>query len=132
MNTATEGIAVSIEDSIKSNPTLFKAVTNATEFFEVGLDHIDLKAQIKAINPAIRWSINEEQILQLEYREELPGEPPYHFRSKIPVARMLDAVDRKSLILQLLQSVNDRRYRSVIKKFEQMIQEREEAEANGQ
>lgn len=132
MNTATERIAVSIEDSIKSNPTLFKAVTNATEFFESGLDHIDLKAQIKAIHPAIRWSVNEEQILQLEYREELPDEVPYQYRSRIPVARMLDAVDRKSLILQLLQSVNDRRYRSVITKFEQMIQEREEAEANGQ
>lgn len=132
MSTATEGIAVSIEDSIKSNPILFKAVTNATEFFEVELNHIDLKAQIKAIHPAIRWSVNEEQILQLEYREELPDETPYQNRSRISVARMLDAVERKSLILQLLQSVNDRRYRSVITKFEQMIQEREEAEANGQ
>ena len=106
-------------------------MTNATEFFESGLDHIDLKAQIKAIHPAIRWSVNEEQILQLEYREELPDEPPYQNRSRITVAQMLDAVERKSLILQLLQSVNDRRYRSVITKFKQMIEEREEAEANG-
>ena len=132
MSTATEGIAVSIEDSIKSNPTLFKAVTSATEFFEVGLDYIDLQAQTKAIHPDIRWSVNGEQILQLVYREELPVGSGYQNTIRIPVAQILDAVDRKSWMLRLLQSVNDRRYSSVITKFEQMIQEREEAEANGQ
>ncbi len=135
MSTVTT-VEVEADPAIRANEPLDAAVRNATSYFQEGLERIDAISQTPTIHPEIRWSIDEDAgqgFLKITYRERAVDLPHYqNIMKRVPISQILDGVGRRSWMLRLLQSVNSRRYDQAIDRFERLIQEQEEAEANGQ
>ncbi len=132
----TSLLAVEIDPEIRSNERLYAAVQRATDYVQEGLGQIDAKSETQTAQPEIRWSFDEDDEqrgLKITYREK-PADSRTGFQQvmrRVPISQILDGVGRRSWMIQILQGVNRRRYDEVINRFEQLIREREESEANG-
>ena len=133
---ATTLLAVEVDPAIRADEPLYAAVQAATDFAQEGLEHIDAASGTQTAQPEIRWAFDEDddqRRLKITYREQPTGSLTgfQQVMRRVPISQILDAVGRRSWMLQVLQGVNRRRYDEVIHRFERLIREREESEANG-
>jgi hypothetical protein len=125
-------LRVETDPLIEANPALGNAVRRASEYFRIGLEHIDTTSHTETSNPELRWSAEEPDTVKIEYSEEVDGLPRYRSTNRgVPVSQLLDEVGSRTWMLRLLQSVNRRRYDRVMERFERSIRELEEAEEHG-
>ena len=130
-------LSVEVDPAIRSDERLYAAVQSATGYVQEGIEHIDATSETQTVQPELRWSFDEDdghRQLKITYREQ-PADRRTAFQQimrRVPVSQILDGVGRRSWMIRILQGVNRQRYDEVINRFEQLIREREESEANGQ
>ncbi len=130
-------LSVEVDPAIRSDERLYAAVQSATGYVQEGLGHIDTTSETQTVQPELRWSFDEDdghRQLKITYREQ-PANHRIGFQQimrRVPVSQILDGVGRRSWMIRILQGVNRQRYDEVINRYEQLLREREESEANGQ
>lgn len=131
---AVASLSVEIDPAIRADPSLLSAVEAAVGFFQEGLHRLDTRYDTPATNPELRWEPDPDKkgAVRVVYRENIPTQGLQVVLRRVPVSQLLDGVGQRSWMLKLLQSISGNRYDRFIRRFEQMLQASEEAEANGQ
>lgn len=128
MSAIAGNLEVHIANEIQIRSYLLLAVDAATEYFLTEWD--STYSDFSELKPNLRWSIHFQEgreYLLSEYHEYPNGNLSIAKRM-IPVAHMLDPVNRQIWMLRLLRNVNKIRSKQVMSRIEQIIQHMEEEE----